>query len=212
MTSPRRLLLSSLVRQQYHFKDSCGVWKSTEKFGNFPVWKKIFWSVNMEKNIIFQTWYFDMHFNNILFNINSFLAIIVLIFDLGMSLGKVNYGKGLEKVEIYIPNCVKNPAFHTDVHSTSIVRIQSSQVSLQTILGRYNSICFVQTSSQCIFSSFLCCNEFRFLRPQGHTGSCQCHIGFGISVFQRPLFHSNALFHRWKCFILLLCSVYLRIT
>jgi len=56
--------------------------------------KKIFFGLLVwKKKIIFQTWFFDMHFHNILFKIDHFnlivLTIIVPVFDLGVSFGKV---------------------------------------------------------------------------------------------------------------------------
>jgi len=87
--------------------------KYGKKFDHFPVWKNNFLGLLVWKNeILFQTWSFDMHSDNIYSDFfykidNNFiftvLTIVVPVFDLGMSFGKVTSGKGLQ---IYIQNCV----------------------------------------------------------------------------------------------------------
>jgi len=75
-----------------------------EKFGHFPAWKSMgktcFGLLVCKKKIIFQTFHmrlrnissFHMRFRNISFKIDKFtfivLAIVVLVFDLGMSFKK----------------------------------------------------------------------------------------------------------------------------
>jgi len=70
--------------------------------------KKTFFGVLVwEKEIIFQTWSFDMHSDNILFwyfdkidNLTFIvLTVTVPVFGLGVSFGKVKSGKSLEKVK-----------------------------------------------------------------------------------------------------------------
>ena len=45
-----------------------------KKFGHCPAWRNLenfFWSLSMEKEIIFQTRCFDMRFHNIVFKVDN---------------------------------------------------------------------------------------------------------------------------------------------
>jgi len=83
-----------------------GLPRSLKKYGK--IWsisaleKNSFGLLVWKKKIIFQTWFFDMDFHNILFKIDNFtfivLTIIVSFFHLGMSFEKRKPGKSPEKV------------------------------------------------------------------------------------------------------------------
>ena len=88
-------------------------WKSVEKsFGLFPAWKKhVFWSVSMERGGNFPDYLLTCNliilYSDIFYKIDILtlmvLTIIMPVFNLHMSFGKVKTGKSLE---IYIETCV----------------------------------------------------------------------------------------------------------
>ena len=93
-----------------HSKDFPGFLRSLEKNG------KILLKCQFGKKLFFQTRSFLMHFHNILFKIDNFtfivLTVIVPVFDLGMSFGKVKVWRkaGKRSGNLY-SKLRRNPAF-----------------------------------------------------------------------------------------------------